>query len=101
MLEFYLSLMLQRMGVASLLRNIPSSWTILYHLSFVEKFVKKNTFDHQSITKWSKCSSLETLREKERVDPIAWFPVQTVNVIWQNVSSPELSKEHKDIAWLV
>eukprot|EP00061_Rhincodon_typus_P016808 g45211.t1 len=66
-LRFYLSLMLQRMGLASLPWNAPSSWTIPYHLSFVEKFAKKHTFDHQSIRKWSTHSVLETLREKERV----------------------------------
>eukprot|EP00061_Rhincodon_typus_P004750 g23343.t1 len=37
------------MGLASLPWTIPSSWTILCHLSFVEKFAKKNTFDRKSI----------------------------------------------------
>eukprot|EP00061_Rhincodon_typus_P014718 g41942.t1 len=42
---------------------------------------KENTFHHKSIRKWSACSVLETLRKKERVGPVAWFPVQTVKVI--------------------
>eukprot|EP00061_Rhincodon_typus_P014738 g41984.t1 len=65
------------------------------------KFGKRNTFGHSSISTWSAHSVLETLREKERVDPVAWFPEQTVKVIWQNVSSPELSSKHQDIVWLV
>eukprot|EP00061_Rhincodon_typus_P009384 g32853.t1 len=67
-LRFYLSPVLQRMGLASLPWNAPSSWTIPYHLSFVEKFMKENTFDHKSIKQWSARSILETLWEKERVD---------------------------------
>eukprot|EP00061_Rhincodon_typus_P016275 g44397.t1 len=67
----------------------------------MEKFVKKNTVDHQSIRQWSARSVLETLREKERVDLVEWFPVQTGKVIWLNASSPELSNQHQDIAWLV
>ncbi|GCC35650.1 hypothetical protein chiPu_0014137 [Chiloscyllium punctatum] len=89
------------MGLASLPRNALSSWTVPYHLSFVEKFMKKNTFDHKSIRKWSARSVLETLREKERADPVEWFPEQTVKAIWQNASSPELSNKHQDVAWLV
>eukprot|EP00061_Rhincodon_typus_P013568 g40014.t1 len=100
-LKFYLSPVLQRMGVASLLQNIPSSWTVPYHLSFVKKFAKKNTVDHKSIRKWSAHSVLKTLWEKERVDPVTWFPEQTVKVIWQKVLSPELSNKHQDIALLV
>eukprot|EP00061_Rhincodon_typus_P016073 g44092.t1 len=41
------------------------------------------------------------IKEKERVDPIRLFPEQTVKVIWQNISSPELSDKHQDVAWLV
>eukprot|EP00061_Rhincodon_typus_P009852 g33662.t1 len=55
----------QKMGLALLPRNAPSSWTIPYHLSFMEKFAKKNIFDHKSIRKWSTCRVLETLQEKE------------------------------------
>eukprot|EP00061_Rhincodon_typus_P011440 g36451.t1 len=65
------------------------------------KFAKKNTFDYKSNRKWSAHSILEKLRKKEMVDPIAWFPKQTVKVIWKNVSSPELSNKHQDIAWLL
>ncbi|XP_060685631.1 uncharacterized protein LOC132818637 [Hemiscyllium ocellatum] len=100
-LRFYLSPVLRRMGLASLPRNAPSSWTIPYHLSFVEKFLKKNTFDHKSIRKWSARSVLETLREKESADPVEWFPEQTVKAIWQNASSPERSNKHQNMAWLV
>eukprot|EP00061_Rhincodon_typus_P018427 g47595.t1 len=100
-LRIYLSPVLQKMALASLLWNAPSSWTIPYCLSFVEKFAKKNTFDHKSIRKWSVHSILETLWEKERVYPVGLFPEQTVKVIWQNDSSPELSNKHQDIAWLV
>eukprot|EP00061_Rhincodon_typus_P014057 g40845.t1 len=85
------------MGLASL----PSSWTVLYHLSFVEKFAKKITSDHKSIRKWSARSVLETLQEKERADPVGLFLEQTVKVIWQNASSPELSNKHQDITRLV
>eukprot|EP00061_Rhincodon_typus_P014376 g41360.t1 len=69
--------------------------------SGTKKFARKSTFDPQSIRKWSACSVLETLREKERVDPVTWFPEQTVKVIWQNASSPGLSNKLQDIAWLV
>eukprot|EP00061_Rhincodon_typus_P007466 g29187.t1 len=90
------------MGLASLSWNAPSSWTVLYHLSFMEKFVKESTSDHKSIRrKWSASSDLETLREKERADLVEWFPVQTAKVIRQNASSPELSNKHQDIAQLV
>eukprot|EP00061_Rhincodon_typus_P006827 g27868.t1 len=65
-LRFYLSRVLRRMGLASLPQNAPSSWTVLYHLSFVRKFTKKNIFDHKSIRKWSAHSVLQTLGEKER-----------------------------------
>eukprot|EP00061_Rhincodon_typus_P017538 g46267.t1 len=42
----------------------------------------------------------ETLREKERVDPVVWFPKQTVIIIRQNASSSELPKKYQDIAQL-
>ncbi|XP_067853883.1 uncharacterized protein [Heptranchias perlo] len=100
-LRFYPSPELRRMGLATLPRNAPSSWTVPPHLSYVEKFVQKNTFDHKVISKWSARNVLETLQEKEMVDPVGWFPEQTVNVIWQNASSPELSNKHQDLAWLV
>ncbi|XP_067824015.1 uncharacterized protein [Heptranchias perlo] len=100
-LRFYLSSVLRRMGLATLPQNAPSSWTVLPHLSFVERFVQKNTFDHKAISKWSARNILETPREKEMVDPVGWFPEQTVKVIWQNISSSELSNKHRDIAWLV
>ncbi|XP_078412405.1 uncharacterized protein LOC144689141 [Cetorhinus maximus] len=100
-LRFYLSPVLRRMGLATLPRNAPSSWTVPYHLSLVEKFMQKNTFDHKSIRQWSARNVLEALRDKERVDPVGWFPEQTVKVIWQNASSPELSNKHQDVAWLV
>eukprot|EP00061_Rhincodon_typus_P011686 g36899.t1 len=44
--------------------DAPSNWTVPYHLSFVEKVAKKNTFD-KSIKQWPALSVLETLREKE------------------------------------
>eukprot|EP00061_Rhincodon_typus_P001205 g14031.t1 len=53
LLRFYLSPVLRRMGLASLPRSAPSSWTVPYHLSFVEKFLKGNTFDHKAIRQWS------------------------------------------------
>eukprot|EP00061_Rhincodon_typus_P007316 g28901.t1 len=81
------------MGLASLPRNTPSGWTVPYCLSFVEKFTKKKAFEPQSIRKLSARSILETLREKETMDPVMWFPEQTVKVIWQNASSPELSNK--------
>eukprot|EP00061_Rhincodon_typus_P010220 g34342.t1 len=100
-LRFHLSPVLQKMGPASLLQRAPSSWTIPYHVSFVEQFATKNTIDHKSIRKWSARSVLKTLRGKERVDPVAWFPEQIVKGIWQNASSPELSNKLQDIAWLM
>eukprot|EP00061_Rhincodon_typus_P002496 g17724.t1 len=78
------------MGLVSLPWNIPSSWAIPYHPSFMEKFEKKNTFEHKSKILW----------ENERVDPVVWFPELTVKVIWQNASSPALSNKHQDMAWL-
>eukprot|EP00061_Rhincodon_typus_P008221 g30644.t1 len=72
-----------------------------YHMSLVEKFVKENTFDNKSIRTGSTHSVLKTLQEKERVDLVDWFPEQTVKVIWQNASSPELSSKHLDIAWIM
>ncbi|XP_067873155.1 uncharacterized protein [Heterodontus francisci] len=101
MLRFYLSPVLRRMGLVTLSRNAPSSWTVPYHLSFVEKFLRKNTFDHQSIRQWAARNVLKALREKEMVDPVGWFPEQTAKVIWRNASSPELSNKHQDVAWLV
>eukprot|EP00061_Rhincodon_typus_P006710 g27657.t1 len=83
-LRFYLFPVLKRIGLASLLQNTPSSWTVPYLLSFLMKFAAKNTFHHQSIRKWSARSVLEMLREKERLDPVAWFPEQTVKGIGQN-----------------
>eukprot|EP00061_Rhincodon_typus_P008164 g30544.t1 len=65
---------LRRVGLASLPRNAPSSWAVPYHLFFMEKFAKKNIFDHKSIRKWSACTVLETLWEKEKVYPVVWFP---------------------------
>ncbi|XP_072365904.1 uncharacterized protein [Scyliorhinus torazame] len=100
-LRFYLSPVLRRMGLASLPRNAPSSWTVPYHLSFVEKFLKENTFDHKAMKQWSARNVLEALREKETVEDVGCFPEQTARVIWQNASSPELSNKHQDLAWLV
>eukprot|EP00061_Rhincodon_typus_P006244 g26686.t1 len=100
-LKFYLLPVLQRMALALLPQNAPSSWTVPYHLSFMEKYAKKNNFDQKSIRKWSAGAIFETLREMERVDPVPWFFEQTVKVIWQNASSPELSNEHQAIAWLL
>eukprot|EP00061_Rhincodon_typus_P011132 g35928.t1 len=54
------------MGLASLPQNAPSSWAIPHQLSFVEKFAKKNIFDHKSIRKCSAHRVLKTLQEKER-----------------------------------
>eukprot|EP00061_Rhincodon_typus_P008724 g31591.t1 len=101
LLKSYLSPVLRRTGLALLPWDAPSCETVPAYLSFLEKFAKKNTFDHQSIRKWSEYSVLETLRGKERVGPIAWFPEQTVKVIWQNALSPELCNKHQDITWLV
>eukprot|EP00061_Rhincodon_typus_P006906 g28021.t1 len=66
-----------------------------------EKFAKETTSDHKSMRKWSAGSILETLREKERVDPVTWFPEQITKVIWQNASSPKLSNKHQVITSLV
>eukprot|EP00061_Rhincodon_typus_P015494 g43203.t1 len=88
-------------GLALLLWNAPNSWTFPYHLSFTKKFAKKSICDHQSVRKWSARNVLETLWKKERVNPVRMFPEQTVKIIWQNASSPELSNRHQDIAWLV
>eukprot|EP00061_Rhincodon_typus_P008525 g31215.t1 len=89
------------MGLASLPGNTPSSWTVPYQLSFVEKFDKIITSDRKSIRKWSAHNVLKNLREKEKVDPATWFPKQTVQVTRQNASSPEHSNRHQDITWLV
>ncbi|XP_067896195.1 uncharacterized protein [Heterodontus francisci] len=100
-LRFYLSPVLRKMGLVTLPRNAPSSWTVPYHLSFVEQFLQENTFDHRSIRQWSARNVLKALREKETGDPVGWFPEQTAKVIWRNASSPELSNKHQDVAWLV
>ena len=100
-LRFYLSQVLRRMGLATPPQNAPSSWTIPQLLSFVEKLFQKHTFDHMAIKQWSARNVLEALREKEMADPVGWFPEQTVSVIWQNASSPELSNKQQDLAWLV
>lgn len=34
------------------------------------------------------------------MDMVGWFPEQTVQTIWQNASSPELTNKHQDLAWL-
>eukprot|EP00061_Rhincodon_typus_P014535 g41606.t1 len=101
LLKFYLSPVLRGISLTSLLWNAPSSWSIPYHLSFVEKFTKKSIFDHRSIRKWSARSTLKILWEKETVDPVVWFPEQTVKAIWRNASSLELSNKHQDNTWLV
>eukprot|EP00061_Rhincodon_typus_P005758 g25650.t1 len=90
-----------RLGLASLLLDAPSSWTVPYHLPFREKFAKKKTFDHWSIRKWSALGVLETLQVKDRADPVGLFREQAAKIIWQNASSSELSNKHQDIAWLV
>eukprot|EP00061_Rhincodon_typus_P006546 g27297.t1 len=89
------------MGLASLPQNAPRNWTVPYHLSIVEKFVRKSTFEQKSVRKCSACSILKTLWRKETVDPVTLFPEQTGKAIWQNASSPELPNKHQDIAWLV
>eukprot|EP00061_Rhincodon_typus_P016987 g45476.t1 len=66
-----------------------------------EKFAQKSIFDHPSIRKWLVRNILETLWKKKWMDPVAWFPEQTVKFIWQNASSLELSSKYQDIAWLV
>eukprot|EP00061_Rhincodon_typus_P016196 g44277.t1 len=38
----------------------------LYHPSFMGKFVKKNTFGHMFIKKWSPCNIFQILWENER-----------------------------------
>jgi len=91
---------LLRMGLATLSRNALSSWTVPQHLSPVEEF-QKNTLDYKAIEQWSAHNVLEAQREKERGDPVGWFPEQTVSVTWQNASSPELTNKHQDLAWLV
>eukprot|EP00061_Rhincodon_typus_P014366 g41338.t1 len=88
------------MGLALLPLNAPSHWIVQYHLSLIETFVRKNTFDHKSIRKWSARRILKTLREKERVNPIGQFPEQTVKANWQNASSLELPNKHQDVARL-
>ena len=85
-LRFYLSQVLRRMVLATLPWNAPSSWTVPQHLSFVEKFFRKHTFDHMAIKQWSATNVLEALRENEMADPVGWFPEQTVSAIWQNAS---------------
>ncbi|XP_078403064.1 uncharacterized protein LOC144683679 [Cetorhinus maximus] len=82
-LRFYLSPVLRRMGLATLPRNAPSSWTVPYHLSLVEKFMQKNTFDHGSIGRWSARGVLEALGDGGGVDPVGWFPERTVGVVWR------------------
>eukprot|EP00061_Rhincodon_typus_P014102 g40917.t1 len=51
-LRFYLSPVLQRMGLALALPNDSNRWIISYHLCFMEKLAKKNTFDDKSIRKF-------------------------------------------------
>ncbi|XP_055522288.1 uncharacterized protein LOC129716441 [Leucoraja erinacea] len=70
------------------------------HLSFVERFFRTNTFDHKSIRKWSTWKVLVTLQGNVSMDPVAWFPEQTAQLVWQNVSSPQLTNKHQDLAWL-
>eukprot|EP00061_Rhincodon_typus_P013647 g40161.t1 len=67
---FHVSSVLESVGLALLPQNAPSSWTVPYRLSFMEKFAKKNTFDHKSIRKWSVRGIFVILWEKDRVDPV-------------------------------
>eukprot|EP00061_Rhincodon_typus_P011896 g37256.t1 len=78
--------------LASLPQNAPSSCSDPYHLSFVEKFVKKNTFDPMSIRQCSAHSMLETLLGKGsyQVAPCA-----------DHQSHLGRMPCHQDIAWLV
>ncbi|XP_062894504.1 uncharacterized protein LOC134340861 [Mobula hypostoma] len=98
--RFYLSPWLRRMGLAPLPRNTPVSWSLPPYLSFVEKFFKTNAFDHRAIRQWSARNVLQALQEKDVMDTVGWFPEQTVQFIWQNASSPDLTNRHKDLAWL-
>ncbi|XP_051883129.1 uncharacterized protein LOC127576594 [Pristis pectinata] len=98
--RFYLSRLLRRMGLAPWPHGVPVSWTLPRYLSFLEKFFRTNSLDHKSIRKWSAQNILQTLQEKDSIDTLGWFPEQTVQTIWQNASSPELTNKHQDLAWL-
>ena len=100
LLRFYLSPVLRRMGLAQMPRNVPVSWSLPPHLSSVERFFRTNTFDHMSIGQWSAQNVLQALQGKDSMDPVAWFPEQTAQLVWQNASSPELTNKHQDLAWL-
>eukprot|EP00061_Rhincodon_typus_P009239 g32584.t1 len=93
LLRFYLSSMLRSIGLASLLWNTPSCWAVLHHLSFMVKFAKQNTFDHEFIRKWSAHSVLKTLTEKERVDPVRTHTKTNINYTWRTINSV------KDALW--
>ncbi|XP_067865005.1 uncharacterized protein [Heterodontus francisci] len=69
-LRFSLCPVLRRMDLVTLPQNAPSSWTVPYHLSVVEQFLHRNTFDHRSIRQWSARNVLKALREKEMVDSV-------------------------------
>ncbi|XP_078271722.1 uncharacterized protein LOC144602450 [Rhinoraja longicauda] len=100
LLRFYLSPVLRRMGLAQMPRNVPVSWTLPNHLSFVDRFFRTNTFDHKSIGQWSARNVLQALQGNDSMDPVAWFPERTAQLVWQNASSPVLTNKHQDLAWL-
>ena len=98
--RFYLSPWLRRMGLAPFPRNTPVSWSLPPYLSSVERFFQVNTFDHRAIRQWSARTVLQALKEKDAMDTVGRFPEQTVQFIWQNASSPDLTNRHQDLAWL-
>eukprot|EP00061_Rhincodon_typus_P013804 g40403.t1 len=70
----------------SLPPNASRSWIIPYHLSFVEKFAKKTTFDHKTIRKWRHVASLRPCRESRGC-------LEASHEIIRAVNSRELKQE--------
>lgn len=71
--------------------NVPVSWTLLYHRSFVERF-----FQTMSMGQWSVRNILHPLQDNDSIDPLV-FPEQIPQFVWRNASLAELKK---DLAWL-
>ncbi|XP_062895155.1 uncharacterized protein LOC134341237 [Mobula hypostoma] len=73
--RFYLSLVLQRMGLAPMPRNVPVNWTFRDYLSFIKKFFWTLTFDHVHQA-WSAQNILQAVLEKDSMDTegaVSWF----------------------------
>lgn len=64
------------------------------HLSLAQQLVHKHTWTASQSDSVLRGISL---REKEMVDALSWFPKWTVKVTWQKLSSVEVSNKDHDI----